>query len=377
MALRSLLSGAVLLTAVLCGGTMLRAEEAAASGRWSEQKAAAWLKDHGWLRGCNFMPSTAINQLEMWQAETFDEKTIDRELGWASDLGFNSMRVFLHDLPYQQDPQAYLARLDKFLAIAAKHRIGILFVLFDSCWDPEPKLGPQHAPKPGLHNSGWVQSPGKAVLEDPAKQAHLEGYVKGVVGQFKNDKRIVGWDVWNEPDNDNASSYGKLEPKNKTDLVLPLMTKAFAWARAAGATQPLTSGVWKGTWGDPAKLSPMEKAQIELSDVISYHCYGKLDNMKECVANLRRYHRPLLCTEYMSRGSGSTFDPHLGYLKGESVAAYNWGFVSGKTQTIYPWDSWQKPYDGEPPVWFHDILRADGKPYRPEEAAYLRKTMGK
>ena len=377
MNLRTLLLALALPAALLIGSNPLSAEDAAAPGRWPEEKAAAWQKQHGWLRGCNFIPSNAINQLEMWQAATFDPATLDRELGWAAGLGFNSMRVYLHDLPYQQDPKAFLDRIDKFLALADKHHIGALLVLFDSCWDPDPKLGPQHAPTPGLHNSGWVQAPGRAVLEDPSRHAALEAYVRGVVGRFKDDRRVHGWDIWNEPDNDNASSYGKREPANKAELVRPLMVRAFGWARAAGATQPLTSGVWKGTWADPAKLSPMERAQLELSDVISFHCYGNLDNLKECVANLRRYQRPLLCTEYMSRGSGSTFDPHLGYLKGESVAAFNWGFVAGKTQTIYPWDSWQKPYVGEPPLWFHDILRADGTPYRPAEAEYLRRTMGR
>ncbi len=343
------------------------------TARWSEEKAAAWQREHGWLVGCNFSPSTAMNQLEMWQADTFDTATIDRELGWAQSIGFNSVRVYLHDLLWQRDADGFLKRIDAFLAIAAKHDIGVMFVLFDSCWDPNPKLGKQRPPTPHLHNSRWVQSPGADVLKNPAPhEAALRAYVVGVVGRFRDDPRVQVWDIWNEPDNTNGASYGKQEPANKPALVLPLLKKAFAWAREAKPSQPLTSGVWIGNWADANRLNPTERVQLQQSDVISFHNYGSLASLKQSVQNLRRYKRPLLCTEYMSRGNASLFDPNLGYMKQQGVAAYNWGLVDGKTQTIYPWDSWRKQYKSEPPLWFHDILRRDGTPYRAKEIEYLR-----
>jgi hypothetical protein len=347
------------------------------SARWTAEKANQWLEKQGWLVGCNYIPATAINQLEMWQADTFDPTAIDRELGYAESLGFNSVRVFLHHLLWEQDKEGFLQRLDRFLEIAAKRKIGVMLVLFDSCWDPFPKLGKQREPKAGLHNSGWVQSPGAEVLKDKSKHAALKTYVVGVVERFRDDPRVQVWDVWNEPDNTNGSSYGKQEPKDKPELVRPLLIQVFAWARAARPSQPLTSGVWIGTWADPEKLRKMERVQIDNSDVISFHNYGKLDQLQECVRNLRRYNRPLLCTEYMARPAGSTFEPHLGWMKSERVAAYNWGFVDGKSQTIYPWDSWQKAYAAEPPVWFHDIFRKDGAPYRRAEVEYIRRVTGK
>ncbi|MFZ2640936.1 MAG: cellulase family glycosylhydrolase [Verrucomicrobiia bacterium] len=353
------------------------AHTADAPGRWPAKKANAWLDEHGWLLGCNYIPSTAINQLEMFQADTFDLTVNDRELGWAASLGFNSVRVFLHHLLWEQDSKGFLDRLDKFLAVADKHGIGVMFVLFDSCWDPFPKLGKQREPKPGVHNSGWVQTPGADVLKDPARHDALRDYVVGVVSRFRDDRRVQIWDVWNEPSNRNDSAYGAHEPKDKVAAVQSLLPKAFAWAREARPTQPLTSGVWQGNWADPAKLQPMDAIQIDNSDVISFHSYGKLNDLKLCVQHLRRYDRPVLCTEYMSRGNGSFFEPHLGWMKEQRVAAYNWGLVSGKTQTIYPWDSWKKTYSGEPPLWFHDIFRADGKPYREEEILYIRKVTGK
>jgi hypothetical protein len=372
---------AVLLVCSALPVTQTPAQDAARPGgaepRWPADRANQWLDRHGWLVGSNYLPATAINQLEMWQADTFDPDTIDRELGHAEHLGFNSLRVFLHHLLWEQDAKGFLQRMDRFLAIADRHKIGVMFVLFDSCWDPHPKLGKQPAPKPGLHNSGWVQSPGVAVLRDRTKFAALKPYVAGVVGHFRDDRRVQAWDVWNEPDNNNASSYGKLEPKNKAELVRPLLVQVFAWARAARPSQPLTSGVWIGTWPDPDKLRPVERVQLEQSDVISFHNYGNLDQLQQCVKHLRRYGRPLLCTEYMARPAGSRFDPHLSWMKEQKVAAYNWGFVDGKSQTKYPWDSWQKPYAAEPKEWFHDIFHKDGTPYRPAEVNYIRRVTGR
>jgi cellulase (glycosyl hydrolase family 5) len=345
--------------------------------RWSETKANEWYAKQPWLVGSNYIPANAINELEMWQAETFDPKTIDKELGWAEGLGMTTMRVFLHDLAWEQNPAGYRERIDRFLDIAARHRIKPLFVLFDSCWDPNPKLGPQHAPKPGVHNSGWLQSPGAQALQDPKQYSRLKTYVTGVVRAFAKDPRVLGWDVWNEPDNTNTNSYGTLEPKNKVELVLALLPQVFAWAREAGAEQPLTSGVWRGDWSADDKLSPMERVQLENSDVISFHNYDNGAEFEKRIKWLQRYRRPILCTEYMARGNGSTFQGSLPIAQKYKVAAINWGFVAGKTQTYLPWDSWQKPYvDREPPVWFHEIFKQDGTPYKQDEVDLIRKLTG-
>ncbi len=345
----------------------------AQAARWTEETANDWYASQPWLVGSNYIPSTAINELEMWQASTFDPQRIDAELGWAQSLGLNTMRVFLHDLLWKQDPEGFKKRINIFLTIAQKHKIRPLFVLFDSCWDANPKLGKQHAPTPGVHNSGWVQSPGAAALKDPSEYPRLEAYVKGVVGAFANDKRILGWDVWNEPDNTNDGSYASSEPRNKVELVLELLPRVFEWAREARASQPLTSGVWKGDWSALDKLGPMEKIQLALSDVISFHSYDKPEVFEKRVLSLQQYHRPIVCTEYMARGNGSTFQGTLPLARKYHVAAINWGLVAGKTQTYLPWDSWKNPYTNrEPAVWFHEIFRTDGQPYSQDEADFIR-----
>jgi hypothetical protein len=348
---------------------------AAPAQKWTEQKANEWYRAQGFLVGSNYNPATAINELEMWQADTFDPQRIDLELGWAARIGMNTMRVYLHDLPYAQDAEGFLRRIDQFLAICARHNIRPMFVLFDSCWDPLPAPGRQRPPRPGVHNSGWVQSPGAVALQDPAHYPRLEAYVRGVVGRFAADRRVLAWDIWNEPDNMNDPAYLSLEPKNKVELVLALLPQAFAWAREAGATQPLTSAPWKGgDWSNPRELTAMELTQLHLSDVISFHNYDSPDKFEARVKQLQKYNRPILCTEYMARGNGSTFTGVLPVAKRYNVAAINWGLVQGKSQTHLPWDSWRRPYtDREPDVWFHEVFRTDGTPYRAEETELIKR----
>ncbi|HEY4011063.1 MAG TPA: cellulase family glycosylhydrolase [Acidobacteriaceae bacterium] len=344
--------------------------------RWPEAKANAWYAQQPWLVGANFVPSDAINQLEMFQAATFDPARIDQEFGWAESIGMNTMRVFLQDQLWQQDPEGFKHRLDVFLGIAAKHHIRPLLVLFDSCWEKDPHLGPQHPPIPGVHNSGWVQSPGEKRLMDRAVEPQLKAYVQGVVAAFANDDRVLGWDVWNEPDNLGLDRAEDLAAKVKrVDELLP---EAFAWARAEHPTQPLTSGVWRGDWVDPAKESETTKIQLAESDVISFHNYDWPEVFEQRVKELQRYHRPLICTEYMARGNGSTFDTVLPIAKRYHVAAINWGLVEGKTQTYLPWDSWQRPYVTiQPPIWFHDVFHTDGTPYRQREVDLIRELTGR
>lgn len=344
-----------------------------AQAPWPPEKANAWYAQHRWLVGCNFIPSSDINELEMWQAETFDPATIDRELGWAERIGFTEIRVFLQNLLLEEDGDGFLMRMDHFLSIAHRHHIGVTFVLFDSCWNPYPKVGPQPAPTPYRHNSGWVQSPGEPALEHPEEFAtRLKPYVQRVIGHFRRDKRIDMWDLYNEPDNMNDPAYIKKEPADKISMALILLQQCFEWAREANPSQPLTSGVWRGNWADTNKLSATERVQLQNSDVITFHNYGPLDDLRTCLGHLRRYQRPIICTEYMARPVGSTFDPNLKFMHDQNVGACCWGFVSGKTQTIYPWDSWRKDYTAEPPVWFHDIFRADGTPYDTNEVAFIK-----
>lgn len=321
---------------------------------WTIEQAQEWEQEHGWLRGANFIPSTAINQLEMWQAETFDPETIDRELGWASDIGMNCMRVYLHHVAWDVDNDGFKDRMDQYLEIAEKHGIKTMFVFFDDCWNATYQAGMQPEPEPGVHNSGWVQDPGILIFEDSTLIDKLEIYVKDVMQHFDNHTGIVLWDLYNEPGN---SAY---EGKS-----MNLLRNVFEWAWEVRPSQPLTAGIW-----NPG-LSEFNQFQLEVSDIVSYHNYVDPDNHQNTIDTLKRYNRPLVCTEYMARTRNSTFENTMPILKKENVGAINWGLVAGKTNTIYAWDD-PRPDGSEPELWFHDIFRKDGTPYKQEEVELIK-----
>jgi hypothetical protein len=374
VAARSRALGLSLLALALLGSFSppLRAAE-----RWTPEAANKWYDAQPWLVGCNFGPSTAINQLEMWQADTFDPETIDRELGWAASLGMNTVRVFLHDLVWKEDREGYYSRLDKFLELADKHKIRPMLVLFDGVWDPDPQSGPQRRPRTGVHNSGWVQGPGRVILADPKKQDALKPYVTEVIKRYGQDKRVLAWDLFNEPDNPNTNSYGPLELKNKDEVAERLTRLSFQWAREVGPSQPLTVGLWRRPeWDQPEKLNLVHKAALELSDVISFHDYNDPKTLNARIAQLRKTGRPLICTEWLARGNGSTVEAILPILKKERIAAYNWGLVDGKTNTKYPWHTWQMPILGEPDPWHHELFHTDGKVYREDEVRLFKSLTG-
>lgn len=356
-------------------------QPASAGNVWSKEKARSWYEHHDWISGANFVPSTAINQIEMWQDFTYDPETIDRELGWAEGIGFNTMRVFLHYLVWTRSPEGLKERIDNFLSIAERHHIKIVFVLFDDVWGKDPNLGEQPDPVPGVHNSGWVQCPGEDQRLDKALYPVLEAYTKDIVSAFGDDDRVLMWDLYNEPGNG----------KNPPSSTLPLLKNVVQTARQVNPSQPITIGLWN--WSGP--FDELNDYSLSHSDIITFHDYNPIDKTRNRVEELKQYDRPLVCTEYMARTNGSTFKDQFPFFAQEDVGAINWGLVSGKTQTIYSWSSpkgysdqfynaWRGevrevyPWEShlkapEPEVWFHDVFRRDGTPFDRSETALIKR----
>jgi hypothetical protein len=320
---------------------------------WTAEQANQWYAKQPWLVGANFLPSTAINQLEMFQAETFDPVTIDKEFGWAAGIGMNVMRVYLHDIAWQIDPQGFKKRVNDLLAIAAKHKIKILFTIFDDCWNPDAYPGKQPDPKPGIHNSGWVRSPNIAVHDNPIRWAVLEAYVKDVLSTFKDDKRILMWDLYNEPGN-RGYGLGSLE----------LLKRTFEWAWFVRPSHPISCG----TWNQDKIFNDYVLAH---SDVITFHNYNDAENLEKEIIEKQKLGRPMICTEYMARTRNSTFQTCLPVFKKYKVGAINWGLVAGKSNTIYQWGK-PIPDGSEPELWFHDVFRKDGAPYKKDETDFIK-----
>jgi len=351
--------------------------------RWSEERAWEWKEENGWMVGANFNPSTSINQLEFWQENTYDIETIERELEWSAELGMNLHRVYLHNLLWDQDSLGLLKRVENYLKIADSNDIKTLFVLLDDCWHPLPKLGKQPDPIPFVHNSQWVQAPGAYILGDSLRHIEVKNYIKGVVTHFADDQRVIGWDLYNEPGNLNAGvpGYDEFEVKENKDIyTLSLLKKAFKWVREVNPSQPITTSVWKAdgkdkNWSKLDSLSDLSRFTISNSDIISFHTYGNIDEMRLRINQLKKYNRPILCTEYLARGQGSTFQAMLPLLKEEQVSAINWGFVAGKTNTLFPWSSWEEEFDSLPKIWHHDIFLPDKTPYDQNEIDFLKEIL--
>jgi hypothetical protein len=369
-----ILLSALLLTS--CGGRMGNNGSSEYAGEdflyqtmWTPQEANSWYAEQPWLIGTNFIPSTAISPVEMWQEMSYDPETIDRELGYANAIGMNTVRVFLHYLVWKEEGEQYLDRIDHFLGLAEKHDIGVMLVFFDDCWDPDPVYGVQKEPVPYMHNSGWVQCPGLEILTDTLQHDQLKPYVTEIMERFATDDRIIIWDLYNEPGNTNVVAYG--DPEDKPEFSLVLLKKVFEWARKVDPAQPVTTGVWTGDWSDPDTLSPLNRFSLEHSDLISFHCYHDLEGFTDFYSPLERYSRPVICTEFMSRGSGGLFETILPFMKEHKIGGYNWGLVNGKTQTIYSWESWTRDVSDEAGFWHHDLLHKDGTPYQQSEIDLL------
>lgn len=397
----------IMLLSVLTSSSMLAQDfDTVIDERWSEERINAWYDELPWLVGCNYYPATAINQIDMWQASTWDPKQIDKELGWAADMGMNTLRVYLHDLVWADDEEGFYSRMDEFLNICQKHNIRPFFVFFDDCHFPNPKLGVQPLPVRAYHNSGWVNCPARDValryakgVASAAEVAQLKGYVQETMRRFKDDERVLMWELYNEPGRGNGldGDMGSSNAESKIgELSNKLVYDSWVWAREVNPSQPIMSNS-SGSIG---------KRNISInrinSDLNSIHSYGGekrkgLDATQRLRAEILEYqkdNRPVMVTEWLARDKGSTVEDSLPVMKELNAGAINWGFVSGKSATIWNWDS-RKDADGkrrsvnqeradgnviqpgepmpEPEIWFHDLLRADGTPYDASEIEIFKK----
>ena len=345
---------------------------------WTPEKAFNWYNKQDWLVGCNFLPSSAINQLEMFQKETFDLETINRELGWARDLGFNSLRVYLHDLLWEEK-DGFTERLNIFLDVCSNYQIKPILVLFDDCHYPFPKLGKQPLPIQGVHNSGWKQSPGHMIvneIKESTNSSHiqrLKKFIQGVLEMYCDDERILMWDIYNEP-----GQFGIGENS------LRLLENVWDWSHEVRPSQPLTSCL-EGSIGK--KIIDLNKNE---SDIITFHAY-EANKFEQIIKDLLEIGRPVMCTEYMAREYGTTFEFSLPILKKYNIGSYNWGLVAGKSQTNFSWETILKRKEkkdkgefikegeslDEPDLWFHDILRKDGTPFSEREVSFIKKILKK
>lgn len=346
--------------------------------RWSEEKAWEWYRERPWIVGCNYVPSCCINSIEIWQEYEFDDvlESVKKELTIASQIGINSIRMIIPFFVWQHQGEGLKTRIDRFLSVCDVYGISLMPVFFDDCCVPksqykEPHLGKQ--PKPAIgHHGGVVNTPfgdskevGWHIGDDERNWPYLQQFVQDIVSTFCQDSRIILWDIWNEPGNSNRG--------NKS---LPLMERAFEWAREIDPLQPLSAGPWSfpdGYLKLEGDISPIEKRALILSDVTTFHFYGDYDKIKEVIHQLRETERPLLITEWLNRPFGNCVETHLPLFKKEGIGCYHWGLVNGKTQTNEPWDILRTIPNLDLSMWQHDLFCLDGTPYSDKEIEIFKK----
>ena len=334
---------------------------------WSVEKARAWYDAQAWPFGFNYIPANAVNSTEMFMEYGFDPGFIEREMRLAKETGFNCARVFLPFVVWENEPDAFKARLVAYLGLCHKHGLRAMPVLFDDCGfgtHPNPVFGKQPDMIPGWYANAWTPSPGHAIVSDPTQWPRLEPYVADIVGTFKDDPRVWIWDFYNEPTNgvNIGAFYMQLG-----DASLPLLEKVIAWTREINPSQPVTIGVWDQN----LRLNAIALAN---SDIITFHCYGGHDYVQLKIDELKVHGRPMICTEWLCRNFSTNVAQCLPVFKRENVGAMHWGLVNGKTQTHLGW----RHLPGQPinPVWQHDLYRADHTPYDAEEIKAFKEVMG-
>ena len=332
-----------------------RAQTGAPGGRWDAPRIWSWYRDAGVVKGVNYIPRTAVNSVEMWMADTFDPDTIDQELGWAHDVGYTVIRVQLQFAVWQADPKGFLRRVDRLLELAAKHGLRVVPVLFDdmNLANAAPQVGEQPEPLPGEYNARWVPSPAPETVKDSAAWPALEKYLRAVMGEFKRDGRVLYWDLYNTAGNGGLG-----------EATLPLLDQVFNWARDVDPAQPLAVPAWR-EFG-----SAMAARKLERSDLVTFHSFDSAEGIEARIQMLRRYQRPIICSDWLMRQAGNDFEKVLPVFAANQVGWFNRGLVAGKTQLQIQ----EKRYRSEeqPDLWEQNVLKEDGTPYSEREVQLIQ-----
>eukprot|EP00947_MAST-08B_sp_MAST-8B-sp1_P003672 g3672.t1 len=226
------------------------------------------------VRGVNYVPSYSSNPIETWM--DYDEATIERELGYAHALGLNAIRVFLHMFPWAADRQAFLSKVEHLVAASSKRGLQPLLVLLDDDFYDVANVTTvaemaAFVSEPANYRGGvrWMANPGMLVLGAgaPGNWPLVHEYLADVVGAHAGDRRLLGWDVMNEPSR-HAGWAGGL-----TRFVAAAVNATVKLAGGVPATVDQYAGV-------PANLAS------DLETALSYHSYWHYGKWQDCAGSV-------------------------------------------------------------------------------------------
>lgn len=346
--------------------------------KWTTERAWKWYHTQKWIRGYCGYPSNCVNRIALWQEYKHEEvfEQLDREFALAEKTGLNAVRAVLQFEVWQNQHDSFMRHLEEYFALADRHGLKVMLVLGNDCtvarsrWKPAI-FGEQHVDwgyhsgiKGGQH-AGDYREAGYQLLDNPDVETQYYEMVEELAEKFGRDDRLQIWNVWNEIGN-----------SNRNGLSVPAMEKFFEILREKHVMQPLTADVWK--FDENMEIyTEAELRALELSDVISFHWYGSFDKTVQLIDNLKRYGRPLICTEWLNRYEGNDVEHLLPLFWLENIGSYHWGLMQGYSQTYEPWGGYfirqQNGENLDLTKWQHDIYRFNGLPYVPQEIEVFRR----
>lgn len=348
--------------------------------KWTKERAWEWYNKQPWIRGFCYYPSCCLNMIEMWQEYNWDKvkATMEKEMAIAKEWGFNAVRILtLFDL-YLDQPEAHLNHLEEFIQICDKNQIKVMVCIGNDCLVSKsnykkPSYGEQEYDL-GYHSGKAISphivmnEPGYALADEPEYfDLYLE-YVEAIISKYAKDERVLLWDIYNEPGN---SRRGMMSYK--------VMEESFKIARKYDTIQPCAACCWSYNEKDEP-YKEIELKALEMSDVILYHGYMNYKKHKRTVKFLKKtYERPLFNTEWLHRIWHNDVEHFFPYFRKNKIAAFNWGFVRGKSQTNEPWEWLFNEYhlghgkDWDFTKWQHDLIRSNLEPYDFKEYEIIKR----
>jgi hypothetical protein len=337
-------------------GVRLPAGGAGEAGqRWGQERIQIWYEAIGAIKGVNYLPRYAVNSTEMWMDGSFDTEVIDEELGWAQDAGYTSVRVQLQYVVWKADPAGFMDRLKSFMETADANGLQVVPVFMDdmNIAGSAPQVGPQPEPIEGVHNSRWTPSPGAALAQDRSEWPQLERYVRDVVKAYNDDERVLFWDLFNRPGDGGGA-----------EATLPLLGQMFNWVREEGPDQPVAVAMWQEA------SDAMNRWVLDRSDLVTFQSFEDARQVEATLERLSVHQRPVVCTDWLMRQAGSTFEEVLPLYSANRVGWFSRGLVNGKSQQwiqSVPHASAEKRG-----VWQHDVFRSNGEAYDDREVEWIR-----
>lgn len=348
--------------------------------KWSKEKAWEWYNQFPWIRGFCYYPSCCVNRIEMWQEYGWDKvkPVIDSELKLAKEWGFNAIRIGGALELYIDQKESYLKHIDEVIEMADKYGIYVMWTFGGDCvvqkqnysW---PKYGPQdfdfgyHS---GRANSPHVvmHQPGYNLIDEPEYEEEFYEMIRTIVSKYKDDKRIIVWDIFNEAGNSLRGMMSYRVIKNAFDI-----------ARSYNPIQPCASCCWSYD-KDRHPFKEIELKMLDMSDIILYHCYENYESSVEVIRFLKeKYDRPMMNTEWLHRIWHNNVEDLFPLFRKEKIGCFSWGWVTGKSQTREPWEWLFNEYDNgkgrdwDFTKWQHDLVRPNLRPYDYKEYEIIKR----